>query len=186
MSQIYKSLTSGPVPPSVPTQFTTDDGSVAIPSANNLNVLSTEVTDNNINGIQTRAVAPNSPNLFIELTNRLFGGLSTIDATPTTIITFPLAATPAVYTFDGFISGLYTGDLSGASYFFTVGARTDGATATVLGADFSTKFSDGLMDGTSVGVTQSGNNILFQVTGLPAVPATSVTWLSQATYSRTP
>ena len=38
MSQIYKSSASGPAPPTVPTQFTTDDGSKAIPAANNLNV----------------------------------------------------------------------------------------------------------------------------------------------------
>jgi hypothetical protein len=38
MSQIIKSLLSGPVPPAVPLQFTTDSG-IAVPAANNLNVL---------------------------------------------------------------------------------------------------------------------------------------------------
>lgn len=32
------STTSGPVPPSVPTKFTADDGNFAVPSSNNLNV----------------------------------------------------------------------------------------------------------------------------------------------------
>jgi hypothetical protein len=39
VSQIYKPLTSsGPIPPNIPTQFTTDDGNHATPAENNINV----------------------------------------------------------------------------------------------------------------------------------------------------
>jgi len=183
LSQIYKSTASGPSPPTVPTQFTTDDGSIAIPAANNLNVLSTETTDNNINGIQTRAVAPNSDNLYIELTNRLFGGISTNNATPATIISFPLGATPAVYTLDGFISGLNTTSPSGGSYFFTAGVRTNGAAAFEIGVEWTSEFEEAGMAASDVSVTVSGNNLIIQVTG---IAANNITWLSQATYSRSP
>lgn len=59
MSQIIKGITSGNLPPSVPTQFTTDDG-IAVPTSNNLNVLGGT-------GIQTYADPNGGPNLYIKV-----------------------------------------------------------------------------------------------------------------------
>lgn len=181
MSQIYKSLLSGPVPPAVPTQFTADDATIAIPAANNLNVLSRATTDNNLSGIQTTADPNGSDNLYVELTNRLFGGLSTIDATPTTIINFPLGAGPYVLTLDGFISAYNNTVPSGAGYFFTAAVRTDGVTATLIGSEFTSEFEEVGMSAADVGIAVSGNNLRITVTG---IVGNIINWLSQCTYSR--
>src|ERR1700752_2487386 len=52
MSQFYQGVTVGSLPPSVPTQFTTDDATVAIPAGNNINVFT---PGNGTDGIKTSA-----------------------------------------------------------------------------------------------------------------------------------
>jgi hypothetical protein len=76
--------------PSVPTNFTTDDSTVAVPVANNINIFSNDTIDNNINGIQTTA---SGDSVFIELTNRVSFAQETSDGIGqdllTTIMTCP-------------------------------------------------------------------------------------------------
>lgn len=182
MSQIFKDTSTGPVPPTVAEQYTTDDGTIAIPAANNLNVFSRETSDNNLQGIQTTADPNGSDNLYVELTNRVSGFISTNDATPTTIITFALGATPAVFVLDGLITGLNNTVASGGAYFFTAGVRTTGAAATLLGpVDFGTEFEEVAMAAADFDIQVSGNNLIVQVTG---IAATAIDWLAQFTYSR--
>lgn len=186
MSQFYidKSVAPPIIPPEVAEQFTTDaatGGTVAIPSANNLNLLSRETTANNLNGIQTVADPDTSDNLYVELTNRATGAIGTMDATPTTIITFPLGASPAVFTLDGLISGLNNTVPSGGSYFFTAGARTNGTVATLIGVEFTSEFEETGMAASDVNITVAANNLIIQVIG---IAATAIDWLAQFTYSR--
>lgn len=181
MSQAgLNNTSSGPVPPTVATSYVTDVNSPAIPAANVLNVIGGETTANNLLGIQTDG-SSGSNTLTVQLTNRATGAIGTNDDSTVTIITFPLGATPATYTFDGFISGLNTTTPSGGSYFFVAGARTDGATATSIGVEFTSEFEEAAFAAADVDVTVSGNNLIVQVTG---IAANNIDWLSQFTYSQ--
>lgn len=182
MSQIFKPSTGGTpvIPPDVPEVFQTDVNSPAIPAANILKVFGGQTSINNLLGVQTDG-SSGSNTLTVQLTNRLQGAISTIDATPTTIITFALGATPAVFTLDGFISALNNTVASGAGYFFSAAVRTNGAAAIDLGHEFTSVFQEVAMSTAAVAVGVSGNNLVITVTG---IAATAIDWLSQATYSR--
>ena len=182
MSQIFRPQTGGTpvIPPDVPEVFQTDVNSPAIPAANILKVFGGQTSDNNLLGVQTDG-SSGSNILTVQLTNRLQGGLSTIDATPTTIITFGLGATPAVLTLDGFVSAYNTTDTLGAGFFFSAAVRTTGAAAVDLGSEFTSQFTETGMEAAAVTIGVSGNNLIIQVTG---IAAKTISWLAQATYSR--
>lgn len=167
MSQIYKSPAAVPVPPAVPDQFTCDDATIAIPVANNLNVLSQDVSDDNPNGIQTTAIAPNSNNLYIELTNRITGTATTTDAATTqNLYTFSLGATPATYILEVKVIGYNATDALSAGYNSTRIVKTDGATATFISANPGIIAEEGAMTGVLVANGVSGNNVTLDVNGL--------------------
>lgn len=182
MSQIFRPQTGGTpvIPPDVPEVFVTDVNSPAIPVANTLNVFGGQTSDNNLLGIQTDG-GSGSDTLTIQLTNRLQGAISTNDAVPTTIISFALGATPAVFTLDGFVSGLNNTVASGAGFFFSAAVRTTGVTAVDLGSEFTSVFTEAGMAAASVSIGVAINSLVITVTG---IAATAIDWLSQANYSR--
>lgn len=169
MSQIISSTSSTPA---VPTSFVTDINSPAVPIANVLNVLGGQVSTNNVNGIQTDG-SSGSNTLTVQLTNRVSGQVTTADATPTTLISFALGATPAVYTFTGDITAFDATTPAGASYGIVSGIRTDGVTAIEIGTQFSTNFEEAALLNADIDVTVAGNSVVFEVTG---VAATTIDW----------
>ena len=156
-------VTSGSLPPSVPTSFTADDATVAVPVANNLNVFSEDTTDNNDNGIQTTAAGDT---LTIQITNRATGTLTTTDATSTTALTFALGATPGVYFFEGNVVAFDLTDTAGGAYSFVSGFRTTGASAIEISTEFKDVFEEAAMATADFTISASGNNLIIQVQGI--------------------
>lgn len=156
---------SGPVPPDVPTSFVTDDGT-AIPAVNILNVFGIDSTEDNNNGILTRA-NPNLGNTVdIVLTNRITGTVTTVNATPTIISTFPLGAIPGVYTFDVQIAAYDVTDTAGVGYFIEGSIRTTGAAGVVVGTPDKVINEEAPTVTCDANLTVSGNNAVITVTGI--------------------
>lgn len=167
MSQVIKNLASGPVPPAVPDQFTADDGTLGIPVANNLNLLSRDTTDNNNNGIQTTADPNGSDNFFIELTNRVQGTATTVGAGTGDIITF----TPSVigtYSFEFRIAAYNTTSLLGAGASIFGAIRFDGVNTNICDLFDEINNDEGAMSGTDLAVVASGANMILRATGYAA------------------
>ncbi len=180
MSQIYKSIASGPIPPAIPDQFTADDGTIAIPVANNLNLLSRDTTDNNINGIQTTVDPNNGDDFFVELTNRITGTLTTNDDSTQTLYTFPMGATPGTYLFSTKVVAYNITDSISAGYSSERCVRTDGAAGTLISAQSGLIAEEGAMSSTSAINDISGNNAILSVSGLVGK---EIHWLAITTYT---
>lgn len=167
--------TAGPVPPTVPTSFVTNSGT-AVPAANILNVLAQDSTSNDDNGI-TDTGSGNTVTML--LTNRATGTISTADGSLTTVLTFPMGATPGVYFIEGNIVAFNTTDTAGGAYAFTSAVRSTGAAGTEIGTEFKDLFEEVAMAASDIFVSASGNNILLQVQG---VAGKAIDWNAFLTY----
>lgn len=173
MSQYNTRGTGGS--PTVPTSFTTDFG-VAVPVANNLNVFAEDSPNDNDNGIFTVGIGDT---LTIALSNRVTGTVTTTDATPTTIISISLGATPNVFYIEGNVVAFDTTDSQGGVYNFVSGMRTDGVNAIEIATEFKDEFEEASMAPSTINVQVSGNNMVLVVTG---IAATTIRWNALLTY----
>lgn len=163
-----------------------DTGAAAVPVANNINILATDESANNTNGIRSESATPTGDDVTIFLTNRIFGTAQTTDAvTQTDIISFDMGLTPGTYLFNQHILAYnVTSELS-ASYATFRTVRTDGATAVAVSANPGTvtEETDGLinMEDTSVtsDVTTTPNTYRIYVTG---IAGQTINWLVLTTY----
>lgn len=157
---------SGPVPPSVPTSFVTQDGT-AVPAANILIVNGIDSTENNDNGIITKGgvVGTGTANeVDVVITNRIQGTTSTVGATTSAIITF----TPTVigtYAIECRVSAYNTTSALGAGYSIFGTARFDGVNSNLCGTPDKIINEEGAMSSSNCTMTVSGANILINGVG---------------------
>jgi len=147
----------GPVPG--PTTYVENTGA-ATPALNILNVV-TGATD----GIDTSG-AGNT--ITISMRNRLYGTVTTNDATITTAVTLPLGAIPSSYTFDLSIAGYDAAGNKGACYTLVGAVRTNGIAAVLLPNQTLDEFEDAAVLACNAAISVSGNNAIITVQGLAA------------------
>jgi hypothetical protein len=180
LSQIYKSLASGPVPPAVPTSFTADDATIGIPVANNYHIFSRDTTVNNVNGIQTTVDPNGSQNHYVEFTNRLQGTTTTVGAVTGNLITFTLGATPGTYAVEVRISGFESTTPAGVGYSLFGSIRTTGAAASIIGTVDRINNEEAALAAATATMIASGNDLIVQVTGVAAL---SINWSGIGLYT---
>jgi len=178
MSQIFGDTGSTP---SADVEFLsgqTGTNPVGPDGAHNINIFAEETTDDNLQGINTRGDAPNNT-IYVQLTNRISGFISTNDAVPTTIITFPLGATPGTYRFMGGIEAYESATPASAVYGFQAGVRTTGAAGVLIAVSFDDDIEEAAMATADFDVTVVGNNLVVTVTGIALTP---IDWRALVNY----
>lgn len=169
-------ISAGAGPSGGITQVTTDDSNVVTPTGGNINILTDDTNVDNDDGIQSEG---SGSTVTIKLTNRNKGTATTTDATPTSLMTVDLGATPGVYIAEGNLVAFNTTDTSGSGYTFIGAVRTDGATATELGIENKDIFEEASMAAADFSVGVSGNNLVVTVTG---IAAKTIDWSGIFTY----
>lgn len=167
------STTAGPVPPTVPTQFTEDVG-VAVPAGNNLNVLGGS-------GISTLGAGST---ITISIQNATTNNAITVGAVTADIITVPLSmAINQTYTFDIRVAGICAGLPGGVGYNLFGTVRTDGAglgaTAFLVGTVDKIVNEDVGMTAADTNLIVSGNNAIIRVLGVAGL---TIDWGAFAVY----
>jgi len=106
------------------------------------------------------------------------GSTTTVGAVTGNVITFGLGATPGTYTFDCAIVGYNSSVPFGSGFTVVAGARTTGAAAVLLTGQQVDTFNETGYEPIA-NMIVSGNNIIFQVTGLVGE---TIDWTATANY----
>jgi len=172
LSQIFKPIPGGgPLPPAIPTSFTTQDGT-AVPAANILLVNAYDTTENNVNGIETKGgVAGGDPlgtgatnEVDVYLTNRIQGTTTTIGLATNPIITFT-PTTVGTYAVEIRIAAYNTTSTLGGGYTLFGAARFDGVNSNLCGTADRVVNEEGAMSLANCTFSVSGADIVISGVG---------------------
>ena len=162
---------SGPVPPEVPIDFETDDGTAE--SAANVITFTTNDTNENFDNGITNTGSGNTVTHLI--TNRATGTVTTADGNITTLITLPLTTSAGTVYVWGNVQAFQASAPASGSYNFSGCFRTTGVAATEIGTNYADVFEDVSFNnaGVDIFLGASGNNAVLSVQG---IAATSINW----------
>ena len=159
--------------------ITGNDGVAVPPTANNIFLVGGTTNVNNTNGIVTSGNAGTSTET-VSLTNRITGTATTTDAaTPQTVYSFSLGATPATYLLEVRVVGFNVTDNLSAGYTSYRVLRTTGAAAVQISATPGIISEETTMTGVVVTNSVSGNNATLTVNGLAGK---TINWYALTTY----
>lgn len=187
MSQIIKTLTSGgPIPPTIPTSFVTDNGT-AVPAANVLIVHGNQSTENNTNGIIAKGgvVGTGTSNeVDVVLTNRAVATATTSDGggqTQTVVLFTPSTATSLSFRmlvtgYDSVNNIAIGGEQIGL-------VRTLGGVVTIVGTNDTFDESDAALNTADWNVVSTSPSLSMQFVG---VAGHSITWRALFEYTQAP
>ena len=175
MSQFYQGVTSGALPPSVPTSFVTDNATVATPAANILNVFT---PGNGTQGISTSA---SGNTITITLSSQITGTGTTIGATTADLIT----VTPTDlkgFSIQCLVSGydLVNNQTIGGEL---LGVGRKNVTVSIIGTPDKTEERDAALAAGTYDLVASGGNFIVRVTG---VAGRTISWGARLNYVSSP
>lgn len=174
MSQIYKAVTSGVLPPDVPLTFQTDSG-IAVPVANILNVVT---PGSGTQGIITTG-AGNT--ITITLQSQIVGTGTTVGATTADLITLTPTDLKS-FSIQALVSGYDTAnDQTYGGELLGVGRKN--ATVTIVGTPDKTAEADTALSAGSYDLIASGGNLIIRVTG---VAGRTIDWGARLNYVSSP
>ena len=171
MSQFYQGITSGGLPPSVPTSFVTDNGT-ATPAGNIINVVT---PGSGTQGIATSA--PGSSNIILITVTGTTGSATTIGATTATLLTIPMSNN-SVMSLDILVCG-FESTLPGGVGSTLVASfiRTGAGVPTLIDLADDQQNISASLSAVSYTITGSGANIIVTVTGQVGV---TINWTGLA------
>lgn len=178
MSEFHIVSTFAPPPPTVPTSFVTDVGTV-IPSFNVVNINGGQTSTNVNNGIRVIANPNLSNNEVVQLTNRFQGSTTTVGATTSAFITF----TPTIigtYAIECRIAAYNSTSLIGAGYSLFGSIRFDGVNSNLCGTPDKIENEEGTMISANTTLTISGATVSINGVGYAGQ---TIDWSAVALYT---
>lgn len=154
-------------------------GAVGPDGAFNLNIVGGSSETFNLDGLQTEG-SPGTNTITINLMNTASGTGQTIGAVTDDVITFAMGASPRTCTFDIKIASFESTTPAGAGYNIFGAARTDGASATLVGTPDVVTNEEVALAAASADLVVSGNNAIIRVTGVAGL---TINWTAQEIYT---